>query len=1130
MLKEDGFSRPVWIATCMWMAAAYQPAVAARDTVREAAKNHDIVTTAPPQQAFVWRNTGPAEISGRVNDIAVPSNANDGDTRPGSVIYVAGAGGLFRTTNGGEHWQPLLDGKGLVSTASDVAVAKSDPSVVWVATGDWNFIHGGVPGDGVYRSRDGGDTWTKAGFQDARYVAKVEIHPTRPDTVYVGVIGPMSGASRERGLYRTDDGGETWTQLLYVNEWTGVVDIAIDPSNPQILYAVTMQQGMNTDVFVPFGPGSGLWKSEDGGDNWRRLHKGLPDLDLGRCGIAVSAARPGVVYAVVEPVGQKRGDADEEFTRRAVTLYRSDDFGETWQRKAPLNQGSSFYWGKVWTDPSDADRVYMATRALAVSTDGGDTIHDTSTVDLYSEFAQLLGLNRARSAGDPKLIAPAADSNALWINPEHPDHLIMGNDHGIFITEDRGETWNHSRSLIMARPWGLDAGPEPYSYSIVLSMMDSPAYLGPSRTRAFFGIKNGDWRSVEGNENGPVAIDPAEPTTVYTSGTLAFGEHLYRLNVDSERRTAIGPYAHLGEPSLYRQLQRGALIVSSHDNQRLYTGLTEVWRSDTRGDDWRRISPTFDAQTPETVDLMGRQILTAQNPWDRRGPLGATVSALAESPLDPAVLYAGTRNGLLEVTRNGGRTWLPAGKRPGLPDRAEVSSLVASSAAAGRAYATFLGVRDGDLRPYIFRTDDYGASWKRIVNGLPPSAAVWVVLEHHRAANLLVAGTDRGAFASVDHGQNWWPIRGNLPAAQVRRLVLAEGANDLVAAVWGRGAWILDDIGFLEEWAQAQSRNTPYLFPVRDTQLHTKLGRERYIEPQFAAPNPPYGVIVSYHVPASAAGPERIIDIEDADGVVVRSYHAAAGPGLHRFVWDLRRSPLATDGRPGPYVSPGQYRIKFRDGEYRREAGTTQSRVMNVSRDPQVELSIEEERLLADQASRIHRADHEHKTIGAVVNEVLRELDAIVADVPNGTAAQSAHREANRLAGELRDAVRGLVWDLSDLTALSSNPPSFAAIYNLQLAIGDRSMYQAGASAPLPQPQQRLLADVERTTAGKRERVRNLLRKDFARLRKAIERAAIDADLNAEAWLQRLNDAGEAVITQAEPYRSEVLENRPYAK
>jgi photosystem II stability/assembly factor-like uncharacterized protein len=819
-----------------------------------------------------WRSLGPYQIGGRVTDIAVPNAVEGERTRPGVIFYVASLGGLYRTENEGQSWTPLFD-KEASAAVSTIEISPVNPSVLWAGTGDFAFVHTQTLGTGLYRSNDAGKNWTRVGFANSEQIGAVAPHPSDANGALAAVLGPIGRPSRERGIYRTTDGGKTWTQTLFVNDRAGAVDVKFDPFDANVAYAAIWEQKGSPVSYVLRGEGSGIFKSTDGGATWRRITSGMPAGHLGRIALSPSPARRGRVYALIStPTGRNGGPG--------VILYRSNDAGESWTVGATTNDANGWYFTKVEADPSIPDRVYVGQTALFVSDDAGATLRPTHT-DFMTDMH--------------------ADVHAIWIDPTDPNHIIAGNDGGAWITRDRGEHWHHIENLSMALVRTVEVDNQKPVYNVYEQAQDHGTYAAPVRTRHSDGIIAADWYETYGGESGGLAADPKDPNYVYAE--------FLRLNRKSGVVTQLGPYTGM-DVGNEQGNQVAPIIVSPHDPQTIYLGTTRVYRST----DW---GENFTAVTGQLVPNRSDANIQGGS-WT--GQFYKTISAIAESPAERGIVYAGTQVGTLVVSRDGGTTWTNV-QISGAPKDYAITRIAPSPSSGKTVYVTVHGAYASDPRPYVFRSDDYGKSWRSISGDLPSNAGAWAAREHPRSKDLLFVATDIGVFYSMNGGANWLSLRNNMPAVRVRDLVIQSDANDLAIGTYGRGVWILDNVGPLVELAAAQKQAKAALFPVRDALKYSEGDMETlYNARRFAAPNPPAGAMIDYYLPSRVS--KATLEVVDGANAVIRQLSVPTGAGLQRTNWDLRVSLPVLDQqraskgdyqlRTGGIATAGTYRLRLK--------------------------------------------------------------------------------------------------------------------------------------------------------------------------------------------------------------------------
>jgi len=960
-----------------------------------------------------WRSIGPAEMGGRTTDIA----AIPGDP---SVVYMATAsGGLFKTENGGISWRSILETGGTLSVGA-IALAPSDENVLYVGSGEGAPRNSTSIGDGVYRSTDAGKSFTHVGLADIERVSRIRVHPRDPATVYVAALGHLWGPNEARGVYRSRDGGDTWDRVLYVDENTGAADLAIDPANPRILYAAMWDFRRRPWTFRSGGPGSGLYRSADGGDTWERLtdpalDNGLPSGTLGRIGIAIAASNPAVVYALIESKEEGR-------------LWRSNDHGVHW---AVVNRSRAigsrpFYFQNIRVDPSDENTLYALAGGLSKSIDGGRT------------WRRIAGTIHG-------------DHHAFWIDPEDPDRLIDGNDGGFQFSTDGGASWKFANTVPLAQFYHI-AVDDRTPYTVCGGLQDNDVWCGPSRTLNVAGSIQNYWHEIVGPGDGMyVTFDPRNPDLAFTSTQ---GGSFFRVDLSTGEARSIDPYP---EPTgglsagahQFRFNWNAPIMLSPHDPDVLYAGGNVLFRSADSGQSWTAISPDLSNAEPEKLGGSGGPI----TPDNTTAEYHATIYTIAESPLEAGVLWVGTDDGNLQLTRDGGATWTElSGRIGGLPDGAWVSHVEASSHAPGAAFVSFDRHREDDMAPYVFATTDYGETWENISAGLPTPGYVHVVREDPRVAGLLYVGTETGVWFSpppvAGASRIWASLRLGLPPVPVRDLLVHPRDNDLVIGTHGRGVWILDDVSPVQGIAEVLASGAPvHLFPARPaTRYEPAIRRFRFDigDEVFVGENPPYGALLTYYLAAGAADgdvadaeggagdePTLKLQILAANGDTVRTLEVPGTAGLHRVAWNLRYGPFdsaeeGADAERGPGAGEG---VRFRAQPPRVNPGTYTARLTAPGGEsetaqagsggggpPEAEMTIDvtlDARLstspadLEAQLAAIHRAGR----IGAAVATLARELDSVreqLASWRDRLAGQSGGLAGRKRVEELESPPAGL--------------------------------------------------------------------------------------------------------------------------
>ncbi|UCC71707.1 MAG: glycosyl hydrolase [Gemmatimonadota bacterium] len=867
------------------------------------------------------RNIGPALMSGRIIDIAV-------DPVDRSTWYVAVASGnVWKTENAGTTWQPIFDEYGSYSIGC-VTVDPNNRFVVWVGTGENNSQRSVGYGDGVYKSIDGGRSFEKMGLGDSEHIGMIRVDPRDSDVVYVAAQGPLWAAGGDRGLYRTTDGGQTWNRILEIDEHTGVSEVHFNPRNPDVIYAVAYQRRRHVWTLINGGPGSGIYKSTDAGATWRKINEGLPRGDKGRIGMAVSPVNPDVVYAIVEAA-----------TRERSGFYRSENGGENWSKQGGYVSGSPQYYQEIFADPHKFDRVYsMDTRFMATE-DGGK--------------------NFERVGEEWKHV----DNHALWIDPDDPEHLLLGTDGGLYETFDRGKNYRFFENLPLTQFYKVAVSNDEPFYYVYGGTQDNNTQGGPSRTNNVHGIRNSDWFITVGGDGFDPAVDPEDPHIVYSQwqygGLIRFDRRTGELIDIKPQPAAVGPALRWNWDS--------ALMISPHSAARLYYGSQILFRSDDRGDSWQPVSPDLTRNMDRnTLPVMGRIWSVDAVSKNRSTSFYGTIVALTESPLVEGLLFVGTDDGLVQVSEDGGANWRRIDRVGDVPEMTYVNDLEASLHDANTVYAVFNNHKRGDFKPYVYRSTNRGRSWTSITGDLPERGSTYTIVQDHANPDLLFVGTEFGIFFTVDGGTKWIQLKGDMPTIAVRELEIQRRENDLVAASFGRSFFILDDYTPLRELSEGLLQRQVHLFPIKDALWYVEArplgGGEKASRGAsfFTAANPEYGATFTYFLreelktrraerqererDAAEEGedtpyptweelktedreerPSVILSIRDEDGNVVRRINGSTSSGIHRATWNLRypshtASSVESAGF-GPLAPPGSYTVSI---EQRVDGVTTQ--------------------------------------------------------------------------------------------------------------------------------------------------------------------------------------------------------------
>ena len=874
--------------------------------------------------ALKFRNIGPALTAGRIADIAIhPDNEN--------IMYVAvGSGNVWKTENSGTTWSTIFENYGSYSIGC-ITIDPNNPSTIWVGTGEnVGGRHVGF-GDGIYKSDDAGKSWKNMGLKKSEHLSRIIVHPENPDVIWVASQGPLWSKGGERGLYMSTDGGKSWERTLGDDEWTGVTELLIDPRDPNVLYAATWQRHRNVAALMGGGPGSGLHKSIDGGKTWTKLSKGLPVSNLGKTGMAISPFNPDVIYAALETDRRKGG------------LYISRDRGASWTKQSDMISGGTgpHYYQELYADPHQEGKLWLMNNYILISEDHGKTYYQMNE--------------------DKKHV----DSHAIAWKKNDPNYVLIGTDGGLYESYDKTKTWNFYRNMPITQFYKVAVDDAEPFYNVYGGTQDNGSLGGPSRNMSSLGILNRDWKKVLGADGHQSAVEPGNPNITY--GEFQQGE-LWRIDQTTGETVSIKPQADVGEPH-EKYNWDAPILVSAHDPKRLYFASYRVWRSDNRGDDWTAISEDLTRNERRIgLPIMG-QTQGWDNPWDVYAMSNYnTITSLGESPFNEDLIYAGTDDGIIQVTEDGGQNWrkIEARSISGLPATAFVNDIRADIHDENVVYACFDNHKYGDFKPYFYKSSDKGKTWRSMVNNLPKRTLVWRVVQDHIDANLLFLATEFGIYFSTNGGGHWVQLKGGLPTIAIRDITIQRRENDLVAASFGRGFYILDDISPLRS---ADGKNIgdkqAHIFDIKDADWYVPqislygVGHSEYV-----AKNPDFGASFTYYIKEELKSLKKMrkekekdakknkqaltvpewndldkemreeegayyLIIKDQQGKVLKKIKTKASPGLNRTSWDLstnsKRMIRVESGEgnnrwdpSGPRVLPGTYTLsisKYQNGK-----------------------------------------------------------------------------------------------------------------------------------------------------------------------------------------------------------------------
>ncbi|MEO1529482.1 MAG: glycosyl hydrolase [Planctomycetota bacterium] len=954
-----------------------------------------------------FRGIGPALMSGRIGDIVV-------DPKKRSTWYVAAcSGGVWKTTNAGVTWKPIFDSQSSYSIGC-LALDPNDRFTLWVGTGENNSQRSVGYGDGLYKSTDGGASFKKVGLEQSEHIGRILVHPNDSDTVYVAAQGPLWKEGGDRGLYKTTNGGKDWSKILSISENTGINEVLMDPSNPDILYASAYQRRRHTWVLIDGGPESGIHKSIDGGKTWKKINRGLPGGDKGRIGMAISPINPEVIYAIVEAADGNSG------------FYRSSNRGETWSKMSSYVSSSPQYYQEIVACPHQFDRVYSLDTYMMVSEDGGKS------------FERLGEANKH------------VDNHALVIDPTDADHLIIGCDGGIYESWDRGQNYDYKANLPITQFYKVAVSNDKPFYYVYGGTQDNATQGGPSRTNNTHGIRNSDWFVTVFGDGFDPAVDPEDPDTIYSQWQYG---GLVRFNRKTGERVDIKPQPETDTPPL-RWNWDSALLISPHSHTRVYYGSQILFQSDDRGDSWKAISPDLSRNLDRNkLKVMGRVWSAESVAKNMSTSQYGTIVSVSESPLEEGLIYVGTDDGMLQVTEDGGENWRAVSRFGSLdiPEYGYINDIEADLHDADTVYVAVNNHKRGDFKPYIVKSTDRGKSWETLHGDLPERGSVYSIKQDHENPELLFCGTEFGCFTTVDGGTKWIKL-GGLPTIAIRDIEIQRDENDLVLASFGRGFYILDDYSPLR-MVNEELLEENAIAPIKKGMIYGQAaplagsGKAFQGAGFYTAPNPPYGVAITYHLKESlktkkserkekdrklaGAGkdtpypswedfkaedretaPRVLLTIRDSADNVVKRISGSTSKGLHRTHWNLRH---AGAGRgDGPLAIPGTYSvdiIKIVDGEITELVGSTEFEIEPLDFGNTSEKDREAIMKFVRQAEKLAIAVRGATSVAAATEEKLNAIRSVI-------------RGSSTLDPELENEVRDMELRLMDIQEAFNGDPT----------------------------------------------------------------------------------------------------------
>ena len=964
------------------------------------------------------RNIGPAKVSGRITKV-IKDYSNT------STWYVTTASGnVWKTTNSGTTWIPIFEHYGSYSIGT-ISMDPRNPKILWLGTGENNSQRSVGFGDGIYKSIDAGNTWTHMGLKTSEHIAKIIIDPDNSDNIYVAAQGPLWRSGGQRGLYNTKDGGKTWQRILHVTDDTGISDVVMDHNDNNIMYASTYQRRRHFGILVAGGPEGGIFKSVDRGKTWKKLKNGLPGGDIGRIGLAISPQKSNVVYALITAKEKTKG------------FYRSDDYGETWMKMSDYQVVDSQYYVEIFPDPHQFDKVYSVDMRSYVTEDGGKTFE--------------------RIPENKKHV----DSHDVLFDPNDPDYIMISCDGGIYESFDRMKTWRFIDNLPIIQLYRVGIDNQKPFYNVYGGTQDNDSFGGPSRTKNRSGIRNSDWFVTTGGDGFQVRVDPTDPNILYTMSQYA---GIMRYDKSNGEKIGIQPQPVEGEAAL-RWNWDSPLIISPHNSDRLYFAANFLFQSEDNGDSWKKISPDLTRNEDRnkmkvmgkvwSVDAIFKNVFTS--------PLG-TIVALDESRLQQGLLVVGTDDGLVRISRDNGNTWEKHQNFPGVPQKAYVTDVITSKHDLNTIYVSFNYHKYGDFKPYLIVTKDGGKSWKSISSNIPENDFVWTIVEDHINPNVLFVGTEFGMYFSMDAGSSWRKFK-KVPTIPIRDLEIHEDEDDLVAASFGRGFYIVDDYSPIREYTNLIDSKSAHLFSVKSTHQYIVAAPEKTATGHnfFTSPNPPYGLKLSYHLgnsilskfeerqneesvkfnkgeiidyptadkledEAKEKSPKIYLTISDSEGKVVRRISSNKNKGYHEKYWDLRTFSMRNiddeNNYSGPLVPPGKYSVhleKFENDKIEKLTDSYSFDVIQIGSKSSIE---DRKKLFSFQLNFDKLLTHVNELIDKI-DQAIEQIDGEINKSLN-LSSDSNLENLNKKKGDIMDLKMILTGtrSLNYADVFSGSPPS----------------------------------------------------------------------------------------------------------